>query len=126
MQPIFAQQTRSLFYYYDRNTSQRHTCPDSLKRFFRLRWGGWIRGKAGGKRKLWRKPWYMRWYLRQHIMLNEEESDMAEKLITPKYKRPRYYIDDIYDPYHKRNNFDVCPAGQNVHSTSYAKLVYRE
>ena len=117
-------QTRSIIYY-DRNTGKRHTCRDSVKRFFRLRWGGWIRTRAGGKRKLWRKPWYMRWYNRQHILCTEEESKMLERLIAGKYKRARYFIDDIYEPYHQRSEFDVCPEGQLRLSHSYIKMMYR-
>ncbi|XP_015788918.1 39S ribosomal protein L35, mitochondrial [Tetranychus urticae] len=116
---ISALQTRNI--YYDRNTSQPHTHPEALKRYFRLRWGGWIRARPGFKRHLWRKPFWLRWWASQHIFVKKEECEILERMIAPKYKKSRYFVDDIYEPYHKRTNFDTCPPGRSRVSSSWVK-----
>jgi len=118
------QSTRSVIYY-DRNTGNRHTCPDALGRFYRLHWGGWIRKRAGAKRGLWRKPWYLRWYGRQHIFVKNSEASKLEKMIDPKYKKVRHFVDDIYNPYHSRTNYDCCPRGKSKISSSYINLLFK-
>ncbi|KAI1278073.1 39S ribosomal protein L35, mitochondrial [Halotydeus destructor] len=110
--------------YYDHDTGKRHTLPETEKRFFRLRWGGWIRCKAGRHKRLWKKSADERWYARQHMFLTTAESAMLEKMVTPEYKKTRHFLDDPYEPYHKRHNFDLVPRGQDKVSKSYIQLMY--
>lgn len=109
--------------YYDHNTGERRHDVDAVRRFFRLRWGGWIRPRRGRDKRLWRKPDHIRWWTRQHVLCDEQQTAYLEKLITPNFKKTRHFIDDPYEPYHKRHGIDVLPATVTRKSTSYFKLI---
>ncbi|CAG9855001.1 unnamed protein product [Phyllotreta striolata] len=77
-----------------------------LKRFYRLQWGIWIRTKAGRNKKLWKKNPPQKRRLRQHVFCNSTQSHMLDKMVGPYWRKPRYFIDDPYQPYHVRNEFE--------------------
>lgn len=110
--------------YFDHDVGERQHDVDAVKRFYRLAWGGWIRPRIGRRKKLWRKPDHMRWWQRQHILCDDQMCQMLEKMITPEFKKQRYFVNDPYEPYHKRHGMDVVPAGQRKVSTSYMKSMY--
>lgn len=74
-------------------------------RFYRLNWGGWIRTKAGRAKKLWKKTTNRKVRLRQHVFCNGQQSYLLDKMVGPYWRKPRYYVDDIYNPYHTREEF---------------------
>lgn len=76
-----------------------------LKRFKRLDWGGWIRTRTGRHKKLWKKSPNLKRRLRQHVLVNGTQSWLLDKMVTEYWRRPKYYIDDPYSPYHKRDYF---------------------
>ncbi|XP_049779116.1 39S ribosomal protein L35, mitochondrial [Schistocerca cancellata] len=76
-----------------------------LKRFFRLHWGIWIRTKAGRHKRMWTKSSNRRRRLRQHVFCNATQSTLLDKMVTKYWKRPKYYVDDPYAPYHTREEF---------------------
>jgi len=117
------EQTRSVIYH-SHNKGERHSVKAAELRFFRLHWGGWIRARIARHKRLWKKPQSIRWWARQHLLLNRQESLMLERMITPDVKKPRYFVDDPFAPYHKRHDFDIVPRGKRKLSTSYAKLMY--
>lgn len=90
---------------YSRKKGKRKTVKTVLKRFYRLNWGIWIRTYAGRHKHLWRKPEGRRYRLRQHVFCNATQSTMLDKMVTSYWKRPHYYVDDPYNPYHKREEF---------------------
>lgn len=110
--------------YYNFTEGKRESKQAAVDRFYRLHWGGWIRTRAGRHKHLWKKPEDFRWWARQHVFLSREQSLDCEKMINPDIKKQRHFIDDPYEPYHKRHNFDVVPRGKFKVGTSYFKLMY--
>lgn len=76
-----------------------------LKRFKRLDWGGWIRTRTGRNKKLWKKSKNLKRRLRQHVLVNGTQSWLLDKMVTQYWRRPKYYIDDPYRPYHQRDYY---------------------
>ncbi|XP_013142568.1 PREDICTED: 39S ribosomal protein L35, mitochondrial [Papilio polytes] len=87
------------------NKGKRKTVKAAVKRFFRLHWGGWIRTKIGRHKKLWKKSQPQKRRLRQHVFCNSTQSTLLDKMVTKFWKRPKYYVDDPYAPYHTREEF---------------------
>ncbi|KAG7297306.1 hypothetical protein JYU34_019267 [Plutella xylostella] len=86
---------------------KRKTVKAALKRFFRLHWGGWIRPKVGRHKKIWKKSPPQQRRLRQHILCNGTQSVMLDKMVTKFWKKPKYYVEDPYEPYHTREEFHI-------------------
>jgi large subunit ribosomal protein L35 len=89
------------------NKGKRKTVKAALERFYRLHWGGWIRPKVGRQKRLWRKSSAQRRRLRQHVFCNATQTNMLDKMVTKFWKRPKYYVDDPYAPYHTREEFVI-------------------
>lgn len=98
------QQTRNVTKFSLRN-GRRKTVKAVLKRFKRLDWGGWIRTRAGRHKKIWKKSPALRNRLRQHVLVNATQAWLLDKMVTRYWRRPKYYINDPYAPYHKRESF---------------------
>lgn len=81
---------------------KRKTIKAVTRRFFRLHWGGWIRTRCGRHKKMWKKSSNLKHRLRQHVMVNATQAHLLDKMVTKFWKKPKYYIDDIYEPYHER------------------------
>lgn len=81
---------------------KRKTVKNVLKRFYRLNWGGWIRTKCGRNKRLWRKSGARRRRLRQHVLCNATQSMLLDKMVNMSWRKPKYYVDDPYEPYHTR------------------------
>ncbi|XP_033203475.1 mitochondrial ribosomal protein L35 [Bombus vancouverensis nearcticus] len=90
---------------YSRKKGKRKSVKAVLDRFYRLNWGIWIRTFAGRHRSLWKKSQRNKYRLRQHVFCNATQSTMLDKMVTSYWKRPHYYVDDPYNPYHKREEF---------------------
>ncbi|PSN56813.1 39S ribosomal protein L35 [Blattella germanica] len=75
------------------------------KRFFRLAWGGWIRTHAGRFKHLWKKPEKLKKKYRKHVFCNAAQCTLLDKMVTSFWKRRKYYVDDPYEPYHSREEF---------------------
>lgn len=98
------QQTRNVTKFNYRN-GQRRTSKAVIKRFMRLNCGLWIRPRSGRAKRLWKKPDHILQGLRTHVICNRTQSKMLDKMVGDYWKRPKYYVDDPYEPYHVRNNF---------------------
>nr|XP_050049331.1 39S ribosomal protein L35, mitochondrial-like isoform X1 [Dermacentor andersoni] len=101
---VAVQQTRNVTKFNYRN-GQRRTCKAVIKRFMRLNCGLWIRPRSGRAKKLWKKPDHILQGLRLHVICNRTQSKLLDKMVGDYWKRPKYYVDDPYEPYHERNNF---------------------
>lgn len=86
-------------------SGKRKTLKSPLKRFYRLDWGGWIRTRSGRNKKLWKKSHNLKRRLRQHVLVNSTQSWMLDKMVTKYWRRPKYYVDDPYTPYHTREEY---------------------
>lgn len=99
---------------------KRHTDPRAFERFYRLNWGGWIRARGGRKHQIWRKDSQKRWWASQHILCNETQSQMLEKMFEQKYRKKTYFVDSPYEVYENRD-MEFLPYGHNPYSYSYIK-----
>ncbi|XP_055907197.1 39S ribosomal protein L35, mitochondrial [Eupeodes corollae] len=76
-----------------------------IKRFKRLDWGCWIRSHSGRNKKLFKKSPALRRRLKQHVLVNASQSSLLDKMVTKFWKKPKYYVNDLYEPYMKREEF---------------------
>lgn len=86
-------------------SGKRKTIKAVPRRFFRLHWGGWIRTRCGRHKKMWKKKGNLKHRLRQHVFVNATQAQLLDKMVTNFWKKPKYYIEDIYEPYHERTFF---------------------
>nr|XP_019537200.2 39S ribosomal protein L35, mitochondrial-like [Aedes albopictus] len=86
-------------------SGKRKSVKPVIKRFKRLDWGGWIRTKAGRHKHMWKKSAARKRRLRQHVLVNSQQATLLDKMVTKYWKRPRFYINDPYTPYHTREEF---------------------
>ncbi|XP_073963449.1 large ribosomal subunit protein bL35m-like [Choristoneura fumiferana] len=86
---------------------KRKTVKAVIRRFFRLHWGIWIRPMVGRSKKLWKKSPPQKRRLRQHVFTNATQTTLLDKMVTKCWKKPKYYVNDPYSPYHTREEFHV-------------------
>lgn len=43
--------------------------------------------------------------MRQHVFCNATQSYLLDKMVGSYWRKPKYYVDDPYEPYHKREDF---------------------
>ncbi|GBN15288.1 39S ribosomal protein L35, mitochondrial [Araneus ventricosus] len=91
---------------YSLKTGQMRSVNAVLARFFRLHNGLWIRRRAGCHKRLWRRNAREKNGLQQHVVCTKTQCLMLDRMITSYWKKPKYFLDDPFEPYHKRNNFD--------------------
>ncbi|XP_028130666.1 39S ribosomal protein L35, mitochondrial [Diabrotica virgifera virgifera] len=84
---------------------KRKTVKTVLRRFYRLHWGGWIRTKCGRHKKLWRKSPPRKRRLRQHVFCNATQCTLLDKMVAPYWRKPKYYVNDPYEPFHSREEW---------------------
>jgi len=89
---------------YGLRDGEPETVKDVIDRFYRLENGLWIRTCAGRHKKLWKKTQRRINRLRQHVICNETQCRMLDKMVNIEYKTPKYYVDDPYMPYHRKSN----------------------
>merc|ERR1712071_330120 len=41
----------------------------------------------------------------RHVFCNSTQSTLLDKMVTKFWRKPHYYVDDIYRPYHQREEF---------------------
>ena len=80
------------------------TYQEAIDRFFRLHNGLWIRTRAGRHKKLWRKKHRRIKRLREHVVCNDTQCRMLDKMVNIEYKKPTYFVEDPYTPYHRKSN----------------------
>ncbi|XP_013102725.2 large ribosomal subunit protein bL35m [Stomoxys calcitrans] len=87
------------------NKGKRKSVRAVVKRFRRLDWGAWIRTYTGRQKKLFSKSSNCKRRLRQHVFTNSAQSWLLDSMVTSFWRRPKNWVDDIYAPYHKRDEF---------------------
>lgn len=95
---------------------KRKTVKAVVRRFFRLHWGIWIRPKVGRTKKLWKKSPQRKRRLRQHVFTNATQTTLLDKMVTKFWKKPKYYVNDPYSPYHTREEYHVTRKNPVVKS----------
>nr|CAG4638173.1 EOG090X0J5E [Chydorus sphaericus] len=86
---------------------KRKTVKAVVKRFYRLAWGAWIRPMVGRHKHLWTKNRKRKIRGSQHVFCNATQSKLLDKMVTRYWRRRRFYVDDIYEPYHTREEFPM-------------------
>ncbi|CAG0925693.1 unnamed protein product, partial [Notodromas monacha] len=74
---------------------------------------------------LWKKSEKARLELRQHVFVNATQTRLLDRMVSPYWRRPRYWVDDPYQPYQERNNFwstrkkplPLCRIDENMWKT---------
>lgn len=98
-----------------RNKGKRKTSQMIISRFKRLGNGLWIHRIPGYKKKVWRMimksggPRKL-YNMRKHIICNNTQSTMLDKLVTDYWKRPRWIVTDPYKGYDEYAKFYYNPA----------------
>ncbi|KAB0794848.1 hypothetical protein PPYR_11687 [Photinus pyralis] len=85
---------------------KRKTVKTVLMRFYRLNWGGWVRTIAGRHRRMWSKSYPRQVRVRQHVLCNSTQCTLLDKMVTNYWRKPKYYVEDPYEPYHTREEFE--------------------
>nr|CAG4650636.1 EOG090X0J5E [Sida crystallina] len=102
--PVLIQQNRTVTKWSLRKGKRK--CVKAVPaRFFRLSWGAWIRPIVGRNKKRWVKPAKRLNRAKQHVFCNATQSTMLDKMVTKFWRKRRFYVDDIYEPYHQREEF---------------------
>lgn len=97
-------QTRSVTKF-SLSKGKRKTVEVVLRKFYRLNWGIWIRGKCGREKRLYTKSARRKRRLRQHVFCNAKQSWLLDSMVTKYWRKPKYYVDDPYEPYHTREEY---------------------
>merc|ERR1712191_16590 len=87
------------------NKGKRKSAKSVTDRFFRLEWGAWIRPMVGHKKRHWSKTAKRKIRGARHVFCNSTQSTLLDKMVTKFWRKPHYYVDDIYRPYHQREEF---------------------
>ncbi|XP_034179649.1 mitochondrial ribosomal protein L35 [Osmia lignaria lignaria] len=90
---------------FSRLKGKRKTVKAVVDRFYRLNWGIWIRTIAGRNSRKWTKKAKRLRRGKSHVFCNATQSTLLDKMVTMYWKRPHYYVDDPYTPYHTREEF---------------------
>lgn len=77
------------------------------KRFFRLDWGGWIKRLQGAHKRVWKMSRRRRLQKELHFFVEKTNSKKFDRMVTREYRTPKFFVDDIYEPYQKRNDSKV-------------------
>ncbi|XP_075147963.1 mitochondrial ribosomal protein L35 [Haematobia irritans] len=101
---VQTQQSRSVTKF-SLNKGKRKSVKAVVKRFRRLDWGAWIRTYTGRQKKLFSKSSKTKRRLRQHVFTNSTQSWLLDKMVTSFWRRPKNWVDDVYAPYHRRDEF---------------------
>nr|CAG4645945.1 EOG090X0J5E [Lynceus sp. MCZ IZ 141354] len=84
---------------------KRKTVKAVVRRFYRLEWGAWIRPIVGRHKKHWKKTQGKKQNLKRHVFTNATQSTMLDKMVNAYWRRRKHYVDDLYEPYHRRDYF---------------------
>nr|SVE82285.1 EOG090X0J5E [Daphnia magna] len=98
------EQTRSVTKW-SLNKGKRKTVKAVVARFYRLSWGAWIRPMVGRNKRHWSKTAKRKIRSEKHVFCNSTQSTLLDKMVTKYWRKRRFYIDDLYEPYHQREEY---------------------
>nr|SVE75512.1 EOG090X0J5E [Daphnia dolichocephala] len=98
------QQTRSVTKW-SLNKGKRKTVKAVVGRFYRLGWGAWIRPMVGHSKRHWSKTAKRKIRSEKHVFCNSTQSTLLDKMVTKYWRKRRFYIDDVYEPYQQREEY---------------------
>lgn len=62
---------------------------------------------VGRDKRHWRKKAKRKVRAEKHVFCNATQSTLLDKMVTKYWRRRKYYVDDIYEPYHTREEFPL-------------------
>lgn len=102
--PVLHQPSRSVTKW-TFGSQKRQTVRAVTARFKRLDWGIWIRRIAGCHKKRWKYSNKNQMKNQRHVFVRFVRSRMLDRMVSSYWRTPKYYVDDPYAPYHKREEF---------------------
>nr|SVE84020.1 EOG090X0J5E [Daphnia pulex] len=84
---------------------KRKTVKAVVSRFYRLGWGAWIRPMVGHSKRHWSKTAKRKIRGEKHVFCNATQSTLLDKMVTKYWRKRRFYVDDIYESYHQREEY---------------------
>nr|SVE74566.1 EOG090X0J5E [Daphnia barbata] len=87
------------------NKGKRKTVKAVVARFYRLGWGAWIRPMVGRSKRHWSKTAKRKIRSEKHVFCNSTQSTLLDKMVTKYWRKRRFYIDDVYEPYQQREEY---------------------
>ncbi|KAK4472582.1 hypothetical protein MN116_003821 [Schistosoma mekongi] len=88
--------------YYSETGDYNPPNQDVIDRFKRLRWGAFIHARTGRAKHLYRRSESELDRRSEHILTNRATSFLLDNMLNEQWRKPKYYPNDIYEPYHKR------------------------
>ncbi|CAH8834476.1 unnamed protein product [Trichobilharzia szidati] len=88
--------------YYSETGDYNPPNQDVIDRFKRLRWGAFIHARTGRAKHLYRRSEAERARRSEHVLTNRATSFLLDNMLNEQWRKPKYYPNDIYEPYHKR------------------------
>ena len=62
---------------------------------------------VGRHKRKWSKNRKRKIMSEKHVFCNATQSTLLDKMVTKYWRKRRYYVDDIYEPYHTRTEFPL-------------------
>ena len=76
-------------------------------RFFRLGNGMWIRTRPGRNRSKYKKNGKRLALLQKHVFCTRRQCQMLDKMADKSYKVRKYYLNDPYEIYHRKDMLPI-------------------
>uniref|UniRef100_A0A0R3T9R8 39S ribosomal protein L35, mitochondrial n=1 Tax=Rodentolepis nana TaxID=102285 RepID=A0A0R3T9R8_RODNA len=116
-QPIRGVQRQEAKRYYVEDGTADPPVQVVIDRFKRLRWGAYIHPRAGRRKHLYRKRPHVVAKMDEHILTSRAMSFALDNMLNKDWRKPKYYPEDIYEPYH-------CRTGVPWDYASYKRRFY--
>lgn len=65
----------------------------------------WIRPMVGRNKRHWSKTAKQKCRAEKHVFCNATQSTLLDKMVTKYWRKRRFYVDDMYEPYHQREEY---------------------
>uniref|UniRef100_A0A0N4U6E2 39S ribosomal protein L35, mitochondrial n=1 Tax=Dracunculus medinensis TaxID=318479 RepID=A0A0N4U6E2_DRAME len=101
--PFVLCMSRTVCVLFDPKEGRKRPAQDVLDRFKRLNSGMWIRCVAGRNKLRYAKNETFQTTSLYYETCTKEQCFMLDRMMTPFWLRPKYYVNDPYEPYHVRH-----------------------
>ncbi|VDM45188.1 unnamed protein product [Toxocara canis] len=88
---------------FDPKEGRKRPCQDVLDRFKRLNNGMWIRAHPGRTKLRYTKDDVFQKTSMYYETCTKEQCWMLDRMMTPFWLRPKYYVNDPFEAYHVRH-----------------------
>ena len=60
---------------------------------------------VGRSKRHWAKDRKRKVRSEKHVFCNATQSTLLDKMVTKYWRKRRFYVDDMYEPYHQREEY---------------------